>query len=93
MPNYAVSMKVKNKYSPIFMFEGDEDAVIEEFGIFESMVLASGIEDLLYLSRVPDEDAEAVEEMMNRNLQQSEKLTTIVLAYLARPEPFHPEWN
>lgn len=91
--NYAVSMKVKNQYSPIFMFEGEEDVVIEEFKIFETMVLASGIEDLLYLSRVPDEDADAVEEMMNRNLQQSEKLTTVVLAYLARPESFNPEWN
>lgn len=93
MPNYAVSMKVKNKYSPIFMFEGDEDAVIEEFGIFESMILSSGIKDTLYLSRVPDEDSEAVEEMMNKNLEKSPKLTTVVLAYLALPEPFNPEWN
>jgi hypothetical protein len=75
------------------MFEGDEDAVIEEFGIFETMVLESGIKDMLYLSRVPDEDADVVEEMMNRNLEKSVQLTTVVLAYLARPEPFHPEWN
>jgi len=92
--NYAVSMKVNNQYSPFFMFEGEEEeAVIEEFKIFETMVLESGIQDLLYLSRVPDEDADAVEEMMNRNLQHSKQLTTVVLAYLALPEPFNPEWN
>ena len=91
--NYAVSMKVNGQYSPFFMFEGEEAAVIEEFNIFETMMLENGIQDLLYLSRVPDEDADAVEEMMNRNLQHSKQLTAVVLAYMALPEPFNPEWN
>jgi hypothetical protein len=93
MTNYAVSMKVNNQYSPIFMFEGEEESVLKEFEIFETMMFENGIADTLYLSRVPDENADAVEEMMNRNLEKSKKLTEIVLAYLALPEQFNPEWN
>lgn len=75
------------------MFEGDEDVVVEEFGIFATTLLEQGIEDKLYLLQVADEDADTVEAMMYRNLEKSEKLTSAILVYLALPAPFNPEWN